>query len=121
MAYEETIEAGPSSSTQTEVRITIPELPDSEAVLGLRKIRELIVDPVTPVTEILKLISLQIVDVLLLMSQDQFQRKGATSMGDLDKRLKGLQALQKTLADAEATNRKDNLNFDGPKFHFASS
>lgn len=90
-------------------------VPPSEGIpqdTRLKKVLALIEDPsATDVGGIQKLIAAEIADTLSDVSSVYNSRS-------VSEKIKGLQALSKTVMDADSLSKRDFLNFDGPKFQF---
>lgn len=89
---------------------------------NLEGIIALIKDSATPVSELSRLIAIEMASVLNQMAgRENSVVPDANKHRILNDQLKGLGVLQKSLSDAEVQARKDSLNLDGPKFKFIFS
>jgi prephenate dehydrogenase len=90
-----------------------PDPPRRESRLPL--ILETIADPNSPVAEIMRLICEELVLVIQEMVAYEHDKSAAPK---LKVQVAALCALLKLVQKADASSKKDVLNFDGPKFQF---
>ncbi len=90
--------------------------PEVEPGNGIHQIREMMLEGTAPVSEIMKLIALEIVEVMSKMRSSTTLLKH--SQKEMNDQIKGLRDLQKTLTEAEMFSKKDSLNMEGPKFKY---
>jgi hypothetical protein len=107
-----------------EVRFDEEENPHVEMKTNPRednfnKIMELIEDPNTPLTQINRLIALEIAaankEISNITANPMLSN---VTLRSVVEQVKGLRELSKTLQDNEALSKKDIINFDGPKFQY---
>ena len=93
----------------------------TSAEIGIDQIAALVADPDAPLAEISRLIALEIVKLLQMMSKDRKDpalRAVNVTQKDLNDRLKAYRVLQRTLTESNQLSKKDVLNLDGDKFHY---
>lgn len=87
------------------------------SIARMEEIIALVADPEAQLSDISRLIALEIASVIAQMNeQDPIIRKG--SFRELNDHVKALRELQKTLTESDELARRDTLNMDGPKFQF---
>ena len=110
-AEEEAAPVAPSAAS--------PAIPDD--VVGIDRISLMIADPETQLSDIMRLIALEMAKVMKKMTGNEDEdplKRGLISMRDLTDQIKAYQALQKTLTESDTLSKKDTLNMDGAKFKF---
>lgn len=96
---------------------TAAPVQESEAV-GIARIVEMVGDADSELSDISRLIALEIAGVIALMSESDPLRRNNRSMKDLNDHVKAFRELQKTLTEADGLAKRDTLNFEGPKFQY---
>lgn len=92
--------------------------PYSEDSAGIERISEMIADPDSMLSDIMRLIALEMAKVMKKMTVDDPLARGNTSQRDLNDQVKAYRELQRTLTESDTLSKKDTLNLDGPKFRF---
>lgn len=124
MATEENFEfntEGKVTVAEAEVVSVVAPAPASSSSVagevGIGRIAEMIADPEASLPDIMRLIALEMAEVMRKMTTEDPLLRGL-SMRDLNDQIKAYRELQKTLTESDSLSKKDTLNLDGPKFRF---
>jgi hypothetical protein len=90
----------------------------SESVIRIQGILEMIEDPEMALSEINKKIAVEIAHISADMAVAAVDTLKVFKVRALSEQVKALRELAKTLTEAEQLSKRDILNFDGPKFQF---
>jgi hypothetical protein len=85
---------------------------------GAREILARISDPLTPIADISRLITVEIAAVLAEMNSLEDDPTNGHKDRSLNNQIKTLRELQKSLMESDVLSKRDVLNFDGEKFAF---
>jgi hypothetical protein len=96
-----------------------PRTPETPAKNNIERIRLMVEDPSTPIPQISRIISLELVACISEMSTPNVAR--LTPQKELEARVKALRELQKTLTEGEILSKRDTLDLSGPKFSYVFS
>ena len=99
-----------------------PKDPDMlERETKMDEILEKINDPNFSVSEVSRLIAVEMATVSRQMARIDYDPAMQWKFKAYNEQVKALQVLGKQLGDADILSRKDIINFDGPKFQFVLS
>jgi hypothetical protein len=87
---------------------------DLPPATGIQRINAMAADPEADLSEISRLIAVEIGLIIETMGKNT----GPRTQTELANHVKALAQMQKTLAEADAESKKDVLNMGGPKFQY---
>lgn len=98
---------------------SVPASAPLESPSSLDRIIELTMDPNADPGEINRLIAAELARLIKKLAEVNADPTTAYTKTNVKDQIRSLRELSKTIIESENLSKKDNLNFDGPKFRFA--